>query len=267
MPSCRTTTPAPGRVCTARTWSSSGTRSAWACTGTPHRGREVNYARSRKTRAVAVRPPRIRAHPRGCVRVERQPRAARAGWGDRGARRRPPPLDAARVRVSPLPLPYRAVVGLAARAAAAPAPPPDTRRAGVLRCAALDLVAGRRGGVGTAACRGGIVVARRPDDCRSDPRLPRLRGGALRRACGRRRRPAGAVLAASPLLSPLRGGRPLLRLHDPPVGLRLWDRTCAGSRWPLRGGGRVVSMRRLAGWAGYVYRLFAAVRLPWGSKK
>src|SRR5439155_254249 len=31
MPSCRTTTPAPGRVCTARTWSSSGTRSAWAC--------------------------------------------------------------------------------------------------------------------------------------------------------------------------------------------------------------------------------------------
>src|SRR5439155_801282 len=72
---------------------------------------------------------------------------------------------------------------------------------------------------------------------------------------------AGAVLAASPLLPPLRGRPPLLRLHAPPVGLRLWDRTGAGSRSPIASRGRVDSMRRLARWIRYVNAMFPPVIL------
>src|SRR6059058_4289268 len=54
---------------------------------------------------------------------------------------------------------------------------------------------------------------------------------------------------------------PLLRLHDPPVGLRLWDRTGAGSPSPIASRGRVDSMRRLARWIRYVNAMFPPVIL------
>src|SRR5439155_11328320 len=46
-----------------------------------------------------------------------------------------------------------------------------------------------------------------------------------------------------------------------PMGLRLWDRTGAGSRSPIASRGRVDSMRRLARWIRYVNAMFPPVIL------
>src|SRR5439155_1595451 len=54
-----------------------------------------------------------------------------------------------------------------------------------------------------------------------------------------------------PLLSPLRGRPPLLRLYDPPVGLRLWHRAS-----PIASRGRVDSMRRFRRSIRYVNAMF-----------